>query len=810
MAMDETAQQTDPRTCSRRQKTRASSRKVPSRGLHRLGMTLVIAGALICSALPGVVGAVGEVVDNPPSNEVPLAQRRGTQEVRAIGEGSSTPCPEESGEPRVALVIDQGVFNDPQGGPRNWPGLTWECISPIMDSSNSFMRGTEVLLANNHELRWHPNGLLCAIDGYPADGCAHETSYWSYWLHLPEEDSTWRYSDRGPAFHRVADEMVMGWRYISLDLDDLAPPRIDPNWDVLCCSTLLGESNAPSQIKATPTQDGVMLEWDAPVLEDGVDIRSYIVSVLPEDELVFETNGATTTLEITDLMIGAVHSFQVRAVTNRGETPPSPLSIPVEIGSGATTSTTTTSTTSTTTTTTTVPDSHTPPVKHDVWEEATWARDWLIRELDTHGHALPSFTPDSQDWGLTFDALLALAALEVTDNATVQESYKNALDNLDRYTTWNFIEGDFDGVLLAGPLAKALLTAAAFGESPSDLRGHDYESELRNLMRDTSPQRGRFSDRNPHSIDNSNMFGQSLAMMALAYTDDGVPSDSVGFVVDQQCPDGGFRLFFVETATCEDDTSDPDATAMALQALAVVSQTPQVEEALSHGVGYLLSHRDPATGGFGGTGPTAGVNGNSSGLIAQALRGLGHVSIADQAGEWIVDELQIHGDQAQGAMQAFESTTGISLQATRHEEAGAIAYQPAARIDALANGIGEFARDQWRRTTAQAVFAMGLPMYSGIGVDRQVGTVTPTYPQEIIDDLDPGSPNLPAAEGQTLRAPSLRVHSPSGQDFKPDVRGTSEQLAWTGSDAAWTLLIGCGLMAIGGVMIRRRPATSSQ
>lgn len=108
----------------------------------------------------------------------------------------SETCP--SGD-RAGLVLDFGAVDDPLAGPRPVPALTWTCVSPLRPTSNPAVNGLDLLTRTGHTLRFNTGGLVCAIDGYPAKGCAETlpggvVRYWSYWLHEPAKDPGWVYS----------------------------------------------------------------------------------------------------------------------------------------------------------------------------------------------------------------------------------------------------------------------------------------------------------------------------------------------------------------------------------------------------------------------------------------------------------------------------------------------------------------------------------------------------------------------------------------------------------------------------------------
>lgn len=344
--------------------------------------------------------------------------------------------------------------------------------------------------------------------------------------------------------------------------------------------------------------------------------------------------------------------------------------------------------------------------------QAAAALDWMEGELADNGHGMPGFSPGSFDWGLTADAVLALAAGGRSTSTETVATTANLLDHVSEYGTWDDFGPDYPGVRIAGALAKLNLVAEVQGiDDPADTDGFDLEAEVRATMVTSGDQAGRFSDIDPHfGSNNANGFGQALAMIGLSYSDDGVPAQAATFLIDQQCPGGGFRLTYTTTAGCESDASaDTDTSGMAIQALLVADRTPAVQAALVKGLDWLESKQD-ANGGWGGTGPTSNVNSNSSGLITQALQAAGRTEAAGDGADWI----------AGAALTAANTGTGPA-----QPEIGAIAYTYASRDAALADGIEANSRDQWRRATAQAVLGLGLPDHGSINRDP-VDPVTPT------------------------------------------------------------------------------------
>jgi len=197
--------------------------------------------------------------------------------------------------------------------------------------------------------------------------------------------------------------------------------------------------------------------------------------------------------------------------------------------------------------------------------------------------------------------------------------------------------------LVPGYLAKTLLAVEVAGGDPTSFGGHDLETELRGLMVTTAgPDLGRFGAALPSD--------QALAIIALARTSAGAPSDAVAWLVGVQCADGDFNW----DATCPGAGSeDPDTTGLALQALLAGGAT----SAAASSTQLLLSIQG-SDGAFSSFGTP---NTNSSGVAGQALRAAGKTSAADAAAAFI-KTLQYGCDAAVPDRGAFPWATSYAGQ----------------------------------------------------------------------------------------------------------------------------------------------------
>ncbi|WP_161500823.1 prenyltransferase/squalene oxidase repeat-containing protein [Embleya scabrispora] len=313
---------------------------------------------------------------------------------------------------------------------------------------------------------------------------------------------------------------------------------------------------------------------------------------------------------------------------------------------------------------------------------------------------------------------MALAATR-SEPAALKAATDAVAANIRKYNSVE--EWGMPGSRIAGATAKVLFASVVAGRNPATFGGLDMRAETLDLVAgpDAGDDVGRVRDKLTGSPDSGNAFGQSLAVLGLARSG-GVPQSAVDFLIKQQCPSGGFRLFPGQLGStgpvCQDTPTtvlDPDSTGMAVQALlsaAAENGSTGAAAAAKKGADWLKS-RQRADGSFGGSGPTAASNTNSTGLAGQALRAVGYSAEADKAAAWVAKH-QITADNAGAAT----------------KDVGTIAYNEEALTSAQAEGIPDFQRDQWRRATPQALLVLaGVPLGDlGKAPTEPTGTATST------------------------------------------------------------------------------------
>jgi hypothetical protein len=280
------------------------------------------------------------------------------------------------------------------------------------------------------------------------------------------------------------------------------------------------------------------------------------------------------------------------------------------------------------------------------------AAGWLARQFTDRSHLITVFNGSKfPNQGGTIDAIFAFAATHsASDYAARAIAWLQKPGNLTGYI------GDAKNGFFAGATAKAALAAEVSGISPKNFGKTDLLARLASLL----TKSGRYSDQSSFG-DFSNAFSQSLAILALS-RHGGAPKIAIRFLIASECEDGGFPLDFAQK-TC---VSDPDSTAMDVQALLSVGRTVAAGRGLR-----WLAKAQRSDGGF-ATSAKAAPNANSTGLAGEALAAGGWTHRAALASKFLL-ALQL----------------GCSAPASRR---GAIAFdatgfKPSTAVGATAQGI---------------------------------------------------------------------------------------------------------------------------
>lgn len=227
------------------------------------------------------------------------------------------------------------------------------------------------------------------------------------------------------------------------------------------------------------------------------------------------------------------------------------------------------------------------------------AAGWLARQMTDGNHFVDVFNGTSfPDQGLTIDAIFAFASARTAGDYAARAAAWLARPFILKGYIGNGTTSSF-----AGATAKLLLATEVRGLDPATFGGVNLPARLAALL---TPS-GRYSDHSKFG-DFSNAFSQALAVIATARLGRAAPS-AVKFLAGSECSDGGFPLDFGQK-TC---TSDPDATALDVQALLATRRPGPA----SRGLSWLASVQR-SDGGFASP-PSTLSNTNSTGLAGEAL-----------------------------------------------------------------------------------------------------------------------------------------------------------------------------------------------
>ena len=263
------------------------------------------------------------------------------------------------------------------------------------------------------------------------------------------------------------------------------------------------------------------------------------------------------------------------------------------------------------------------------------AASWLAAQLDQGLFTYTGF--DSVDHGVNIDAGFAL--VHAGRDARAAQLRDDLEPTVDTYFTGDSF-GDA-GSTYANALGKTLSFVAATDGDVTDYDGVDLVTRLEGQVDGAGATEGRIRDTSDFG-DNANVLGQAFAADGLAAAGSDQADEVTGFLLQQQCAEGFFRLYFSDAGdadqSCDGAVDAPEAstdvTALVMLQLLGSTDEPGVSQALDAGAAWLVSQQR-ANGSFAGAPPTDVPNANSTGLPGWALGELGRDRAAARAAVWV-------------------------------------------------------------------------------------------------------------------------------------------------------------------------------
>jgi hypothetical protein len=222
--------------------------------------------------------------------------------------------------------------------------------------------------------------------------------------------------------------------------------------------------------------------------------------------------------------------------------------------------------------------------------------------------------------GFTANTVLALVAAH-TDPTGVQTALGYLEANVDALVTQDGADGP-------GQLALLILDAQAGGADPTDFGGTDLVARL--LA--TEQPSGLFGTDSQLANYDAGNYEQGLALDALGVAGVKGPARlgrAIGYLVDQQCPDGGWSFTDQATDTCTVSATDytgPDTNSTAVDVQGLAAQGALTAAVAANALTFYTGGQD-ADGGWSyypsSTGAPQSTDPDSTAFVIQALIALG-------------------------------------------------------------------------------------------------------------------------------------------------------------------------------------------
>jgi hypothetical protein len=249
------------------------------------------------------------------------------------------------------------------------------------------------------------------------------------------------------------------------------------------------------------------------------------------------------------------------------------------------------------------------------------AAHWLAGQVQPDGSIPSVTTPGTPDLTATANTPLALASAGVA-HATALAALGFMKSHVADYVSVNGSDGP-------GQLALLILDAHAVGESATSFGGTNLVARLLATSQTTGAEAGLFGAQDA-TFDGAYRQGLSLAALAVAGVTGGpTVTAAEAWLLGQQCPDGGWTSLISVTNPCNGKPAKfvgPDTNSTALAAEGLEAQGALPASGVASALHFLKRAQD-ADGGWGYDPSTPRTGGStdpdSTALVLQALLALG-------------------------------------------------------------------------------------------------------------------------------------------------------------------------------------------
>ncbi len=248
---------------------------------------------------------------------------------------------------------------------------------------------------------------------------------------------------------------------------------------------------------------------------------------------------------------------------------------------------------------------------------------WLGNQLTPQGY-IPSSSGPGADLSSTANAILALASAGV-DPAGASAALSYMESNVDTYVSQDGSDGP-------GQLALLILDAHALGASVTDFGGTNLVNRLLETEQTSGVDAGLFGTEAQVDDYNAGVYNQGLALAALAgvgVTSGTQISSADSWLHAEQCPDGGWTSYENTYNPCNGSPADyegPDtnSTALAIQGLSAQGDLGASDAAKAL---KFIAHGQDSDGGWtyepNAPGAPESSDPDSTALVIQAILALG-------------------------------------------------------------------------------------------------------------------------------------------------------------------------------------------